>query len=326
MRPDGRQNDGRDQGSGGPGNGRRSGWPDAGGTVRAVVRAGSERAAAGVMAVCRGVLPKVGRAEHAEPGAEALRAAWAEMERRPPADGEASGGRLLVLAGYRAPWVQVRNLERSLVRLTHRREVVAVAYPTAGTVAGVLARVRAALDEAWPGWPGWTDGHAVDVVGVSMGGLVGRSLAMGLDGESLAATERRLAVRRMITLCSPHRGAVAAEWVRPDALAGQMRAGSAWLRAINAAETGGGGRGYPLIAYTQTADWLVGASRSVPEGAPDGGPGPGDAHVHLRGRLVMSHFLVSSERAVLVDVARRLRGEGAVMDHQSTRPRSGAGS
>lgn len=310
MRPDGRQNDGRDEGSGGPGDGRRSGWPDAGGTVRAVVRAGTERATAGVMAVCRGVLPKVGRTHHAEPGAGALRAAWAEMEGRPPADGEAGGGRLLVLAGYRAPWVQVRNLERSLVRLTHRREVVAVAYPTAGTVAGVLGRVRAALDAAWPGWAdSGNGGGAVDVVGVSMGGLVGRSLAAGLNGDTLAATGPRLPVRRMITLCTPHRGAVAAEWVRPDVLAGQMRAGSAWLRAINAAEAEGGGRGCPLIAYTQTADWMVGASRSVPEG----GLARGDAHVHLRGRLVMSHFLVSSERVVLVDVARRLRGEAAVV-------------
>ena len=95
MRPDGRQHDGRDEGSGWPGDGGRAGGPDTGGTVRAVVRAGTERATAGVMAVCRGVLPKVGRAEHAEPDAKALRAAWAEMEGRPPADGEGGGGRLL---------------------------------------------------------------------------------------------------------------------------------------------------------------------------------------------------------------------------------------
>ena len=86
-------------------------------------------------------------------------------------------------------------------------------------------RVIAAVDERFP-----NDGPVftteVDVLGISMGGVVAR-YAAGRFGE------RRLRVRQLITYASPHAGAKAAEYNVDIALRADLRQSSSFIAKLN---------------------------------------------------------------------------------------------
>lgn len=197
---------------------------------------------------------------------------------------------VLVLAGYRAWTIMPITLAKSLRTMTGAPKSMfgAVAYPISGSFDHAAKTVLRGA-EALAGTDGETTGE-VDVVAVSMGGLVARYLASPLW------KGRRLKVRRMFTLATPHRGAKLAKVVRPDAAARAMKPGSELLTALNALA-----RDYELICYARLRDWWVGARNCAPPGMePIWVPTP---------VLTMAHLLVSTDKRLLVDIARRLRGE-----------------
>jgi hypothetical protein len=132
----------------------------------------------------------------------------------------------------------------------------------------------------------------VDVIGVSMGGLVSRYAA----SESFCRqSTRKLTIKRLFTISSPHRGAKLAWIPTLDRRIIDMRYGSAFLKTLNAEAMS-----YELVAYARLGDQVVGESNAAPPGmtplwiAPPGGFSHGGAYGDTR---------------ILADIARRLRAE-----------------
>ncbi|TVQ30881.1 MAG: hypothetical protein EA376_11495 [Phycisphaeraceae bacterium] len=151
------------------------------------------------------------------------------------------------------------------------------------------------MEARWPSSdPEWTT--EVDVVAVSMGGLVARlgateAFAEGEEGR------KRLRIRRLFTMATPHRGAALADLLALDSAASDMKRDSLLLRALDEALPSSE---YEIIPYARTRDWTVGASRAAP---PDCEP------IWVDGPAFLSHATIAMDGRILIDIARRLRGE-----------------
>lgn len=145
----------------------------------------------------------------------------------------------------------------------------------------------------------------IDLIGISMGGLIARGLAADAFGLGT------LRVQRIFTVASPHRGAAIARWVFLDSAAWDMRPGSAFLRRLDAVE-----RAHELHCYGALRDWWI----SCPNTAPPG------LHPHWvdtprgLGRLC-THFAINREPRIMLDIARRLRGEPPISGEAAPPPR-----
>lgn len=201
---------------------------------------------------------------------------------------------VIVLGGWHA-WPTMAERTRSrLIRLTsgEQRDVLNISYPIAVTIGGAADESVRRIDRRCPsGDPNET--VEVDVVAISMGGIIAREAALT---EPLRGTRtKRLKIRHLFTLASPHRGARLAGWVFIDPASWDLRPGSGYLAALDERE-----RDYELIPYAQLRDTWVGATHAAP---------PGECPIWTRGTLMFSHFAIPTNRLVLADIARRLRGE-----------------
>lgn len=200
---------------------------------------------------------------------------------------------VLVLDGWHGPWLLSQRLARRLARATSGSpgDFLAVGYPWAFRVETAAQHAIRRLAAR-----GWLD-REIDIVGLSMGGLVARAIAGGLPG--VCAGGRARAVR-VFTVASPHRGAIFADRATIDPASGQMKAGSSLLEALDAALAE---RTYELRCYAVLRDWLVGATRTAPDGMHP-------VWVDLPGwRRAISHFAGPYDARLLVEIARVLRGE-----------------
>ena len=202
---------------------------------------------------------------------------------------------ILVLNGWRSPTVFGLTLASTVRDLTSDRtgDVHAVSYPFAGSIEGAAAKVVASVEQRWPS----DDPEAtieVDVVGMSMGGLVARQAAVPAHGR------KRLAIRRLYTLNSPHRGARLARLVALDPASWEMKPGSDFLRALDEAD-----RPYKIVAYTQLNDSWVGARHASPTG---------EHPIWAPGSAILSHFTIRLNPQIMADLARRLRGEQPIAE------------
>ncbi len=132
----------------------------------------------------------------------------------------------------------------------------------------------------------------VDVIGFSMGGLIARAAAAPRDDGP------RLAICRLFTICTPHQGAVMADWPTLDRRVIDMRAGSDFLASLDGALADSG---FDLVAYARLDDAIVGAGNTAPPGTTpwwvDTPP------------LSLAHLRAGHDPRILADIARRLRGE-----------------
>ena len=203
----------------------------------------------------------------------------------------------------------MRELERVTSGPPGGIRLLGHAFPTVSTMRGAARGMIAAAAKAWGtlGAEGELRTAEIDVVGISMGGLVARLAALppgARAGFGIDASLPRLDVRRLFTLATPHRGAKLAGVVAMDSSARDMKPGSAFLRRLDGAEREGGGREYELVCYARLRDVWVGARNTAPPGMdPIWAPTP----THD-----LAHMLVSRDRRILLDVARRLRGEAPV--------------
>lgn len=148
-----------------------------------------------------------------------------------------------------------------------------------------------ALRAALRGLPAADAPPEVDVVGVSMGGLVARH----------AAGQGTLRIRRLFTLATPHRGARAARLPLPQPRVRDMRAGSPFLRALDADRARQAARGMTLIPYVRLGDLVVGSAAAAP---------PGEHPLWVATPpFQLAHSQIDADPRILVDIARRLRGE-----------------
>ncbi len=139
--------------------------------------------------------------------------------------------------------------------------------------------------------PQWTS--EVDVIGFSMGGLVARYAALPrTDGG------KRLRIRTLFTISTPHRGARLARLPALDARARDMRAGSAFLRELDAALPTAR---YELCCYTSLGDFIVGAENAAPANQP--------AWWVSSRFLQPAHFSAWNDPRILADICRRVRRE-----------------
>jgi hypothetical protein len=244
---------------------------------------------------------------------------------------------LVVLGGLQDPGIAVSVLCDDFRRLSgDDPRVIGVSFFFGGNFDNCRKRVIDAVDEAFPSDdPVWTT--EVDVVAVSMGGLVARYAAVAPASEKAGASAasdqtttatraetettnapdgapaRRLRIARLFTISSPHRGAALAYLPTLNPLQIDMRAGSKFLRRLDACDglavTDADASlahtrpatGYELIPYVRLNDMIVGESNAAPTGwTPRWVPAEPFQDSHL--------FAIADPR-IVADIARRLRGE-----------------
>lgn len=204
---------------------------------------------------------------------------------------------VIVLGGWRAPGFSTARMIRLLRSMTtgSKDDFLSISYPHLGTIPDAVEFARKKITAA--NLKRAPDGAIhIDIVAISMGGLVARSLA--------AANVPGLRITRIFTLATPHRGAKLALHFAPDPASYDMRPNSrflAWLDGALPLAT------YDLICYTLLRDWWVGAKRTAP---------PGQAPIWIDASNVFenafSHFMIAGSRRIAIDIARRLRGEQPV--------------
>lgn len=209
-----------------------------------------------------------------------------------------TGGRLdrpvLVLSGYRAPGVMGGNMARRLASLLGAPvdDFRMISYPHMGD----LDRVASAVDRVIR--REFEPGQDFDVIGISMGGLIARMLAS--DDYVRERGLRRLRLKNLFTMATPHRGAKIATHIHVDKAATEMQIGSARLAWLNALP-----RDYALHCYAILNDITVGAQQTCVEG---------DQPMWVRGTPLFSHSLITEHPLVVLDVAARITGVGGVLE------------
>lgn len=196
---------------------------------------------------------------------------------------------ILVLAGWRSPRTLAYILARRLRSLTGApRELFAsLSYPYGSDIDPLADRAAALAAERF-------GPHThIDVVAVSMGGLVARTAA-------LPDRAQPLHIKRLFTLGTPHRGAKLAEHIQIDPASRKMMPGSDFLAKLDVALESAS---FELFPYAATGDWLVGATNTSP---------PGADPIWFEGHPLLAHQMITHHMSIVVDIARRLRGESPI--------------
>lgn len=220
---------------------------------------------------------------------------------------------VLILNGYHG-WSGLAYSHRDrLAQLTSKNkdDFLAVSYAFATDIVDAATQVLNAMQERWG------DAHGrlpqVDVLGISMGGLVARWCAMTPEaraklpavsgqrgGRSGSIPQISLDVARLFTFASPHRGAILADKIAPDPAGQAMKTNSPFVAALNDAAALQSTRINEMICYTQLRDTWVGAKNTAP---------PGVHPCWVDGPPLFAHFTAARNPIVFADVARQLRGE-----------------
>src|SRR5262245_47548826 len=164
---------------------------------------------------------------------------------------------ILILGGYADPGIGGLAVGSAVRKRVGEGRIITVSFAFCSTFDQCRRKVIEAVDRELPSDdPNQT--VEVDVIGLSMGGLVGRYAAAPIPGQ------KALNVRRMFTVSSPHLGATRAIVLpRITQMQEDMRPQSAFLTRLEATETG---INYALFPYTRLEDDVVGAKYAAPRG------------------------------------------------------------
>jgi hypothetical protein len=181
-----------------------------------------------------------------------------------------------------------------LERITRDRRMIAVSVGYCGSFDQCRQKVLDAVDAAFPNDdPAQTT--EVDVIGISLGGLVGRAAAAPSPD---ASKPRRLNVARLFTVASPHAGATLAASLGFTQFHRDMCPGSPFLRTLADADHDAA---YEIYPYVLLGDGIVGQQYAAP---PDKSP------IWLAPPpLQFAHAASATDSRIIADIARRLRGE-----------------
>ena len=205
---------------------------------------------------------------------------------------------VVVLAGYLDPGVTSHHVAKQLRRATGDDRVIPVSFWSCHTVEECRARVLQKVEERFPSDDlGWT--RSVDVIGISMGGLIARHAAAKNSGSSLG--DRRLRMARLFTIGTPHQGAQMATLPTLNSIQIDMRSGSGFLKRLQRSLATAS---YELYPYVRLGDTTVGAANAAP-------PGINPWWIPNR-PLEPAHMFAFGDVRILADIARRLRGEPAL--------------
>lgn len=206
---------------------------------------------------------------------------------------------VVVITGYASLPPMASSLATQLRRLTgaERDMFVPVDMTFVNDLRDGVDVVLDALDRRFP-HPGGDTGETVevDVVGVSMGGIVAKLAAEPEDGRP------RLKINTLYTLGAPHRGADLAHRSPIDQAAQDLMYKSILLVKLHENMPR---RGYTLVPYAILSDDLVGPRNSAPWG---------QSPIWVQGRVIGSHFALQDDDRLQIDIARRLRGEPPLLE------------
>ncbi len=202
---------------------------------------------------------------------------------------------VVVAGGYLDPHLGPWWVARRCRGDTGDERFINVSFFFCATFDACRTKLIEAVDAAYPSDdPVWTT--EVDVIGMSMGGLAARHAAAS-PGDG-AASPRRLRIRRLFALSSPHQGARMASLPCFLELHRDMRAGSKLLARLNEAT---GSADYEIYPYVRLGDLIVGAENASPPGRPP---------FWVSDRLFQpAHAAGAVDARFHADIARRLRGE-----------------
>jgi hypothetical protein len=196
---------------------------------------------------------------------------------------------VLVIDGYNDPGIGSAVVRKEIIDATGDSRVMTVSCETCRTFDECRQRVIAAVDRAYPTANDKLTTE-VDVIGISMGGLVARYSAEPV------AKGRRLRIARLFTLSSPLRGAKAAALPTSNALQIDMRVGSPFMKKVNNLKPD-----YPIYPYVRLGDMIVGAANASP---------PGENPIWVANlALQPAHIFALIDPRIIGDISRRLRAE-----------------
>lgn len=202
---------------------------------------------------------------------------------------------VVILGGIMDPGIAVKHISKRFDRVLDEDSIIPITFAFEPTFDQCREKVIEAVDAVHPSLdPNWTT--EVDVIAVSMGGLIGRyAAAAAPEGDDYG---RRLRVRRLFTIASPHRGAKLAGLPTLDEKQKDMRSGSEFLTQLDdSLETSD----YELIPYVRLGDSIVGTENAAPyQDTPYWVP---------IGPLEMAHLFSWSDPRIMADIMRQLRGE-----------------
>ncbi len=200
---------------------------------------------------------------------------------------------LVVSGGYLDPGTATSRVMERFKKLTSTPElIIGTPYFSVATMETARQRLVEKVEARFPSDdPVWTS--EVDIIGISMGGLVARYAEMDNGGE-----HKRLRINCLFTLSTPHRGARFAQFPWFDAKHQCMRKGSEFIQMM---EQSAGEIEYELLTYVRLGDLVVGAENASPEGVP----------VRWIPNEVFgfSHLGVQNDPRLTLEIIRRLRGE-----------------
>lgn len=197
---------------------------------------------------------------------------------------------VLVLSGIHDPGIVVSSMANRLRGITTDDAMIqTVSFFGADTFDACRKRV---LDRAEALAADRGESVEIDVVAISMGGLVGRYAAI-----AQAEDDRRLRIKRLFTISSPHRGASMAGLPTFDQRIIDMRPGSAFLADLDAALEEAE---YELLCYVRLGDAIVGAENAAP---------PGRQAWWVATGASLAHVSAYDDLRIIADIARHLRGE-----------------
>jgi len=193
---------------------------------------------------------------------------------------------VVVSDGYFSPGFSAARLAGKIEKYTGDDRVIQSVYWSTSSFDACRERISEKTEERFPSDdPGET--VEVDVIGISMGGLVARYAALPrTDGG------KRLNIRRLFTLGTPHVGAEDADGFTFDQRVIDMRAGSDFLERLNAALPDAT---YEMVCYVRRGDEIV--------------EEPNAAYWVANKPLEGAHLSVATDERLIADILRRLRGE-----------------
>jgi hypothetical protein len=204
---------------------------------------------------------------------------------------------VIVLGGYHDIGIGPASFLPKLREAIHGDDrIVSVTYFFGGSFDDCRREVIKEVEKKFPSGDGAQETVEVDVIGLSMGGIVARHAALERP------SEKRLNIKRLFTISSPHRGAVRAALPTVHQLHRDLRSGSKFLRELEAAEEAEGGRDYEIIPYVRLGDWIVGPENAAPRDA-------AAAYWVPNPPLNSAHWGAPLDPRIVADIARRLRGE-----------------
>ncbi|HEX8524921.1 MAG TPA: hypothetical protein VF669_21910 [Tepidisphaeraceae bacterium] len=207
---------------------------------------------------------------------------------------------LVILNGYLDPGLGGLAVGSFIREHVSGGRIITVSFMWCSSFEACRQRVIEAVDAALPNDdPEQT--AEVDVIGLSMGGLVGRYAAAGVPNA------RRLNVRNLFTVSSPHQGATRAEALPPiTQMQVDMRPQSKFLRRLSEWDRG---VQYHLFPYSRLNDRVVGAQYAAPPGR--------RAVVVPNEPFQPAHVGAATDPRILADVLRHLRRERPLVSGHS---------